>query len=104
MRAAVARSAVTQSTAAPRSAPAAARAQLKLVRVGPGRPVRGRKRPGYRPLANRLSECSAEGVYRAVIETLAADPEWDCPYGDGDAAERILDRLPVSAEREELVR
>lgn len=54
--------------------------------------------------ANRLGECSAEGVYRAVVETLAADPEWDCPYGDGDAAERILDRLPVSAEREELVR
>ena len=54
--------------------------------------------------ANRLSQCSAADVSRAVTETLAADSDWDCPYGDGGAAERILDRLPVSAEREELVR
>lgn len=54
--------------------------------------------------ANRLSSCDPDGVYRSVIEALEADVEWEEPYGTGGAAERILDALPVSTEREELIR
>lgn len=53
---------------------------------------------------NRLSRCEdPDGVFHAVSEALEADAEWESPYGDGDAAERILDKLPVSRERGEVV-
>lgn len=54
--------------------------------------------------ANRLSPCDPDGVCRSVTEALDADGEWRNPYGTGGAAERILDALPVSTEREEVVR
>jgi UDP-N-acetylglucosamine 2-epimerase (non-hydrolysing) len=54
--------------------------------------------------ANRLSQCDPDGVYRAVTETLEGDTDWESPYGDGDAAERILDALPVNAERKKITR
>ncbi|WP_435074251.1 non-hydrolyzing UDP-N-acetylglucosamine 2-epimerase [Halorubrum sp. HHNYT27] len=54
--------------------------------------------------ANRLGQCSPDGINRAVTESLAAGADWESPYGDGDAAERILDGLPVSVERGEVVR
>jgi len=52
--------------------------------------------------ANRLSGCGLESVSRRVTEALESNAEWEIPYRDGDAAERILGALPVSAEREEI--
>jgi len=46
--------------------------------------------------ANRLSSCEPERIERSVAEMLDAG-EWENPFGDGDAAERILDALPVQA-------
>jgi len=54
--------------------------------------------------ANRLSSCDPDRISRAVTEMLDADGAWENPYGDGDAATRILRALPVSAEPEEAVR
>ncbi|MFW6317030.1 MAG: non-hydrolyzing UDP-N-acetylglucosamine 2-epimerase [Halorubrum sp.] len=53
--------------------------------------------------ANRLTECEPDRVVRAVTEALDADAEWENPYGAGDAAERILDALPVDTGRREVV-
>jgi|AntRauTorckE6833_2_1112554.scaffolds.fasta_scaffold00289_10 UDP-N-acetylglucosamine 2-epimerase (non-hydrolysing) len=53
--------------------------------------------------ANRLSQCDPDSVVCAVTEAIEADAEWENPYGDGDAAERILDALPVNTGRREVV-
>lgn len=53
--------------------------------------------------ANRLSQCDPDRVVRAVTEALEAGAEWENPYGNGDAAERILHALPVKTERREVV-
>ncbi|MFO8116563.1 MAG: UDP-N-acetylglucosamine 2-epimerase (non-hydrolyzing) [Halorubrum sp.] len=53
--------------------------------------------------ANRLSQFDPDCVVRSVAEALDADAEWENPYGDGDAAERILDALPVNTGRREVV-
>jgi UDP-N-acetylglucosamine 2-epimerase (non-hydrolysing) len=54
--------------------------------------------------ANRLSRCRPDDVSRAVTETLGTETSWESPYGDGGAAERILEALPVNAERERIAR
>ncbi|OYR48356.1 non-hydrolyzing UDP-N-acetylglucosamine 2-epimerase [Halorubrum sp. Ea8] len=54
--------------------------------------------------ANRLSSCDPDRIRRAVTEALDTDGAWENPYGDGEAAARILRALPVSAEIDEVVR
>lgn len=54
--------------------------------------------------ANRLTPCDSDRIFHSVTEMLEADREWENPYGNGDAAERILRTLPVSAEPGEIVR
>lgn len=43
--------------------------------------------------ANRLAGTDPERIVAAAREALAADREWPCPFGDGHAAERILEAL-----------
>jgi UDP-N-acetylglucosamine 2-epimerase (non-hydrolysing) len=52
--------------------------------------------------ANRLCQFDPDGVFRSLTEALEADAEWESPYGNGGAADRILDALPVSTERGEI--
>lgn len=54
--------------------------------------------------ANRLTRCDPDRIFHSVTEMLEADREWENPYGSGDAAERILRTLPVSADPGEIVR
>lgn len=54
--------------------------------------------------ANQLTSCDQDRILSAVAEMLETDGEWENPYGDGNAAEKILRALPVSAEPEEVVR
>ncbi|WP_144920718.1 non-hydrolyzing UDP-N-acetylglucosamine 2-epimerase [Halorubrum salsamenti] len=51
--------------------------------------------------ANRLSSCDPERIERSVAEMLGAD-DWENPFGDGDAAERILRALPLDARSKEV--
>ena len=54
--------------------------------------------------ANRLSSCGPDRIRRATREMLETDGSWENPFGDGDAAERILRELPVPARTEEAAR
>jgi len=51
--------------------------------------------------ANRLSSCDPARIERSVAAMLGAS-EWENPFGDGDAAERILEALPVAAASTEV--
>jgi UDP-N-acetylglucosamine 2-epimerase (non-hydrolysing) len=51
--------------------------------------------------ANRLSSCDPARIERSVREMLGAS-DWENPFGDGDAAERILRALPVTARSTEV--
>lgn len=53
--------------------------------------------------ANRLSSCDPDRIRRATREMLETDGNWENPFGDGNAAERILRELPVTARTEEEV-
>lgn len=50
--------------------------------------------------ANRLAGATAQGVVDAARTILRADPAWENPFGDGDAAGRILDAAGVAPARE----
>ncbi|ELZ10972.1 UDP-N-acetylglucosamine 2-epimerase [Halovivax asiaticus JCM 14624] len=50
--------------------------------------------------ANRLGGVSPERIAEAARVVLAADDEWDNPFGDGDAARRILEASAATPARE----
>jgi UDP-N-acetylglucosamine 2-epimerase (non-hydrolysing) len=41
--------------------------------------------------ANRLAGCDPERIVAAAREALAREPNWPIPFGDGNAAQRIVD-------------
>ncbi|WP_178917288.1 non-hydrolyzing UDP-N-acetylglucosamine 2-epimerase [Natronomonas gomsonensis] len=43
--------------------------------------------------ANRLAGTDPDAIVQSVAEALSAPTDWEAPYGDGHAAERILDVL-----------
>lgn len=43
--------------------------------------------------ANRLAGTDPDAIVQSVAEAFAAPTDWEAPYGDGHAAERILDVL-----------
>ena len=49
--------------------------------------------------ANRLSSCDPERIVRTVGEMLRADVDWENPFGDGTAGERILREVAPQTER-----
>lgn len=50
--------------------------------------------------ANRLCSTDPERIVRSVAETIDRPGDWRNPFGDGDAAERILADLPVESAGE----
>lgn len=50
--------------------------------------------------ANRLSACEPDEIERTVASMMGKAGGWENPFGDGDAADRILEALPVAASRE----
>lgn len=52
--------------------------------------------------ANRLCSTDPERIVRSVTETIGSPGDWRNPFGDGDAAERILAELPVESAGETL--
>ncbi|GAA0522541.1 UDP-N-acetylglucosamine 2-epimerase (non-hydrolysing) [Halorubrum aquaticum] len=51
--------------------------------------------------ANRLSSCDPARIERSVAAMIGAGG-WENPFGDGDAADRILRALPLDPEPEEV--
>lgn len=51
--------------------------------------------------ANRLSSCDPSRIERSVAAMLDAG-DWENPFGDGDAAEHILEALPLTARHTEV--
>ncbi|WP_435099578.1 non-hydrolyzing UDP-N-acetylglucosamine 2-epimerase [Halorubrum sp. N11] len=51
--------------------------------------------------ANRLSSCNPARIEQSVAEMLGAS-DWKNPFGDGDAAERILEALPLKTRPTEV--
>jgi UDP-N-acetylglucosamine 2-epimerase (non-hydrolysing) len=49
--------------------------------------------------ANRLCGADPEAIVRIVDEMWDVTSDWENPFGDGDASERILETLGVSVER-----
>ncbi|MFC6873691.1 non-hydrolyzing UDP-N-acetylglucosamine 2-epimerase [Halobellus marinus] len=54
--------------------------------------------------ANQLSSSDPNRIVITATEMLLRDGEWENPFGDGDAAERILQALPLDAEVREVAR
>lgn len=48
--------------------------------------------------ANRLCRPDADAIPRAVTEMLAVERDWENPYGDGTASDRIVDELTADPE------
>ncbi|MFC5277835.1 non-hydrolyzing UDP-N-acetylglucosamine 2-epimerase [Halorubrum rubrum] len=53
--------------------------------------------------ANRLGSCDPERIGRSVVEMIDRSGDWRNPFGDGDAADRILAELPVESRTDEVV-
>ena len=53
--------------------------------------------------ANRLSSCDPDRIVRSVAEMIGTSGDWENPFGDGNAAERILAELPVESTVDEVV-
>ncbi|MFC5135067.1 MULTISPECIES: non-hydrolyzing UDP-N-acetylglucosamine 2-epimerase [Haloferacaceae] len=52
--------------------------------------------------ANRHGSCDPERIVRSVAEMVDRSGNWRNPFGDGDAAERILAELPVESTTDDL--
>lgn len=52
--------------------------------------------------ANRLSSSDPRQIVASATEMLLRDGEWENPFGDGDAAERILRALPLEIRSREV--
>lgn len=52
--------------------------------------------------ANRLSSCDPDRIARSVTEMIGKSGNWENPFGDGNAAERILAELPVESPIDEV--
>ena len=54
--------------------------------------------------ANRLSSSDPSQIVARATEMLLRDGEWENPFGDGEAAERILRALPLEVRSREVAR
>jgi UDP-N-acetylglucosamine 2-epimerase (non-hydrolysing) len=54
--------------------------------------------------ANRLSSCDPGQIVASATEMLLRGDGWENPFGDGDAAERILQSLPLETKSREVAR
>lgn len=54
--------------------------------------------------ANRLGTCDSDRIARSVTEMLGRSGGWENPFGDGNAASRILAELPVESTMSEVAR
>ncbi|MFD1600094.1 non-hydrolyzing UDP-N-acetylglucosamine 2-epimerase [Halobellus rarus] len=52
--------------------------------------------------ANRLSSCDPGQIVASATEMLLKGNDWENPFGDGDAAERILRALPLEIKSREV--
>ncbi|MCY4732140.1 UDP-N-acetylglucosamine 2-epimerase (non-hydrolyzing) [Natronomonas gomsonensis] len=50
--------------------------------------------------SNRIVGVQPDGIVEGVREMLAVEPDWENPFGDGKAGERILDALEYGRDQE----
>jgi len=53
---------------------------------------------------NRLSSCDPWQILARAMAMLLRNDDWENPFGDGDAAERILQALPIETTSPEVAR